>query len=290
MLKALKNLCCLSAVTVAVSAIAQNLPHRQYREGENLVYRMDGVNENWHYTIEATGTVKKDSSGAFYEDYQWSNMKSDGQPVDLGAGTAALHQRLSLDPDQNPAIPDLSKVDPKTIGPITDLMTFYVDLWLAVKTGQVTHAGDHFYVPNGTPQSWADGSNVLLGQSAVDFDITLKSVDAAAQTALVDVRHVPPPKSTIKQPASWMQTPVGDKPNNWVSVQKGRDGKFEAGIGEETFDVELTVSLKDGRILNASMDNTVKTSERTCEDEGLTKCTEPKPHTITRKISIGLMP
>ena len=54
------------------------------------------------------------------------------------------------------------------------------------------------------------------------------------------------------------------QPNNWVSVQKGQDGKFEAGVGEETFDVELTVSLKDGKILSGQMDNVVKTVERTC--------------------------
>ncbi len=282
---------CLSVVfvTASIAAAAQNLPHRQYHEGETLVYRMTGVNENWHYTIDASGVVRKDASGAFFEDFQWSHMVSDGQPIDLGPGTAALHQRLTLDPDQNPTMPDLSKVDPKTIGPITDFMTFYVDLWLALKTGQVTKAGDHFYMPNGTPQSWADGAYALLGQSSIDFDMTLKSVDGAAQTAVLEVRHVPPAKSTIKQPASWMQTRVGDKPNNWVSVRKVGDGKFEAGIGEETFDVELTVSLKDGKILSGSMDNTVKTVERSCEDEALTKCSEPKPHTITRTIGIELV-
>jgi hypothetical protein len=83
-----------------------------------------------------------------------------------------------------------------------------------------------------------------------------------------------------------MQAPVGDKPNNWVSVQKGQGGKLEASVGEETFDVELTVSLKDGKILSGQMDNVVKTVERTCEDEALTKCSEAKAHTIERKIGI----
>ena len=277
------------AAILAVPVAAQNLLHRQYREGETLVYRMTGVNENWHYTIEAKGVVKKDAAGAFYEDYQWSHMTSEGNPLELGAGTTALHQRLSLDPGQNPTVPDLSKVDPKTIGPITDFMTFYSDLWLAIKTGQLAKAADHFYVPYGVPSSWADGNYVLLGQSSVDFDLTLKSVNQSEQTAVLVARHVPPAKSMIKQPASWMQAPVGDKPNNWVSVQKGQDGKFEAGVGEETFDVELTVSLKDGKILSGQMDNVVKTVERTCEDEALTKCSEPKPHTIERKIGIVLV-
>lgn len=284
-------LLCAGAALVAGQAPvpAPNPLHRQYREGETLVYRMNGVNENWHYTIQIDGVVKKNATGSFFEEYQWSHMASGGQAVELGAGTAALRQRVSLDANENPSMPDLSKVDPKTIGPITDFMTFYSDLWLANKIGQLTHAGDHFYMPYGVPSSWADGNRVLIGQDSIDFDLTLKSVNQADQTAVLVVRHVPPAKSMVKLPAAWMQAPVGDKPNNWVGVQKEQDGKFTASMGEETFDVELKVSLADGKILSASMDNLVKTIERTCEDEALNKCSEPKAHEISRKIDIALV-
>jgi hypothetical protein len=284
-------LLCGGAALLAGQAPVQatNPLHRQYREGETLVYRMTGLNENWHYTIQADGVVKKDASGAFFEEYQWSHMESDGQPVALADGTATLRQRLSLDPNQNPSMPDLSKVDPKTIGPITDFMTFYTDLWLANKVGVLRHAGDHFYMPYGVPSSWADGSRVVLGQSSIDFDLTLKSVNQADQTAVLVVRHVPPAKGRVTLPAAWMQAPVGDKPNNWVEVKKEQDGKFSASVGEETFDVELTVSFASGKILGASMDNLVKTVGRTCEDEALSKCGDAKPHEILRKISIALV-
>src|ERR1700679_1590513 len=135
---------------------------RQYREGETLVYKMTGVNEAWHYTIQADGVVKKDAAGAYYEEYRWSNMQSGGQATPLSAETPAFRQRLTLDPNQNPSMPDLSKVDPKLIGPITDFMTFYADLWLANKVGQLKKAGDHFYFRNPMPpSSWADGARVL---------------------------------------------------------------------------------------------------------------------------------
>ena len=39
------------------------------------------------------------------------------------------------------------------------------------------------------PSSWADGTRVLVGEDAIDFDMTLKSMDAAAKTALVDGRE-----------------------------------------------------------------------------------------------------
>ncbi len=274
---------------LAGQSLAPNPLQRQYREGQTLVYRMNGINESWHYTIQADGVVKKDASGAYFEEYRWSKMESGGQPMPLSPQTAEFRQRLSLDPNQNPSIPDFTKVDPKLIGPIADFMTFYSDLWLAIKTGQLTKPGDHFYVPNGMPNSWADGTYVLVGQSAIDFDLTLKSIDKASQTAVLVVRHVPPAKSTIQLPAAWMQTPVGEKPNNWVGVSKGQDGKFTAAVGEETFTVEIKLSLADGKILSATMDNPVKTIERICEDQALTKCSEPKPHVILRKIDISLV-
>ena len=234
--------------------------------------------------------VKKDATGAYYEEYRWSNMQSGGQPMQLSAETAAFRQRLSLDPNQNPSGPDLTKVDPRMIGPITDFMTFYVDYWLANKVGQLKKAGDHFYFRNPMPaSSWADGTHVLIGESAIDFDMTLKTVDAAAGTAVLVVKHVPPEKSAVKLPAAWMQTPVGDLPNNWVGVQKEQDGRYTASVGEENVNVEIKVSLADGKILSATMDNPVKTIERTCEDLALTKCGEAKPHDILRKVEIVLV-
>jgi hypothetical protein len=131
---------------------------------------------------------------------------------------------------------------------------------------------------------------VLIGESAIDFDMTLKSVDTAAGTAVLEVKHVPPEKTAVKLPAPWMQTPVGDAPNNWVGVTKEQNGSYSAAVGEETFTVEIKVSLADGKILSATMDNPVKTIERTCEDEALTKCGDPKPHLILRKIDITLVP
>ena len=270
------------------SSTAQNPLHRQYRDGETLVYNMTGLNESWHYTIQAQGIVKKDASGAYVEEYRWANLVSDGQPTALSPGSDAFRQRLTLDPDQSLIAPDLSNADSKLVGPALDFMTFYADLWLVNKTGQLTHAGDHFYVKVGTPSSWANVSQVILGQSSIDFDLTLKSVNPSDQTAVLIVRHVPPEKSQLTLPAEWMQTPVADTPNNWVQVVK-LPGKYLASVGQETFTDELTVSLVDGKILSATMDNSVKTIARMCSDEALTQCDPPQPHEIIRKIQIALV-
>jgi hypothetical protein len=279
-----------SAAAPAAAPMPANPLHRQYQEGETLAYKMTGTNENWHYTVRAEGTVKKNDKGAYVEEYRWTDMTSDGKPYTMSPAMADFRQKLSLDPNAMPSVPDLTKVDPKLIGPITDLMTFYVDLWLPAKLGVVKKPGDHFYFKLGTPSSWADGTHVLVGVSSIDFDFTLKSVDAATGTAILEVKHVPPAKPQIPLPGAWMQTPVADTANNWVEVVNRPDGKIDASVGQENFTVDLTVSVADGKILAGTMDNVVKTIERTCNDQALTQCGAPVPHTIERKIEIEIAP
>ena len=99
---------------------------------------------------------------------------------------------------------------------------------------------------------------------------------------------MPPEKTRVKLPADWMHKPVADTANNWVQVKKVKDGKYLAAVGKETFDVEIKLSLTDGKIFSASMDNLVETIERECEDAAVTKCSDPKPHSIRRQIEISL--
>ncbi|MGB8323965.1 MAG: hypothetical protein WCE52_13485 [Candidatus Acidiferrum sp.] len=114
-------------------------------------------------------------------------------------------------------------------------------------------------------------------------------MNAAEHTAVLLVRHVPPEKPQVHLGAEWMQAPVADTPNNWVGVQKAKEGKYLAAVGKETFDVEITVSLTDGKILAGTMDNPVQTIPRECDDEALTKCGDPTPQLIHRKIELTLV-
>jgi hypothetical protein len=281
--------CCWSSFSNAQAAsVPVNPLHRQYREGEKLAYHMKGLNEAWHYEIDAKGMVKKDAAGRFFEEYRWTQMTSAGQPISLAPSAEDYRQKLTLDPEQNPSAPDLTKIDPKMIGPVTDMMTFYADLWLADKLGALKKAGDHFYFRNPMgPSSWADGTRVLVGEDLIDFDMTLKSVDTAAGTAVLEVKHVPPHDGALPLKAEWMKAPIGGGPNNWVQIAKSSDGTFDAGVGLETFTVEITVSLADGRMVSATMENPLITIERVCEDEALTKCGEAQRHEISRKIEIS---
>jgi hypothetical protein len=261
---------------------------RHYRDGETLSYHMTATNEDWHYTADASSTAKKTANGNYIEEFRWTGMTSNGQPVTLSPAMEQFRQPLSLDPGWMPSGPDMSKTDPKMVGPILDLMTFYVDLWIMNKVVILKHAGDHFYVPNPQASSWADGTHVLVGTDHIDFDLNIRSIDQVQQTAVVVIHHVPPSHPNLKLPADWMQAPVADTANNWVEVTKTADGKYKAAVGKETFDVTITVSTADGRILSATMDNPVVTIGRECDDAALTKCGVAQPHTIHRHIEIAL--
>jgi hypothetical protein len=264
------------------------LPRRQYHEGEKISYHMKGTNRDRAqtivYEVQADGIAKKDADGRFVEEFTWSRLVANGAAVTLDPAAANFRQILSLEPHYPLSVPDLSHVIP-LIGPITDLLTFYADVFVA-RSGQLVQAGDHFYFKHGTPNSWADETYVILGQDSIDFDVTLAAVNASDGTLTLKVRHVPPEKPQISLPADWMRSPVADTPNNWVQVSKLPDGKYDAEVGKETFDVELKVSLGDGKILSGSIDNPVEVVKRDCSDTALQSCGEPVRFQIRRQIEI----
>jgi hypothetical protein len=260
---------------------------RHYQEGEKLTYHMKGINQSWRYQIDAIGVVKKDSAGRYFEEYSWSNFSSSRAGDSLPAESATFRQVVSLDLGYPPSMPDLRPMI-LIVGPITDLLTFYADMQMAIRLGTLVHAGDHSYVKFGHPGSWADGAYVLTGEDSIDFDLTLKDIDQANRTATLVVRHVPPEKPLIKLPAPWMGAPVADTPNNWVQIEKPAEGKYVASIGKETYEVEIKVSLSDGKILSVKMDNPVEVSERECKDRELSSCGEPRRYQIRRQIEMNL--
>lgn len=262
---------------------------RHYTEGETLIYHMKGDNDGWTYEVQANGIVKKDASGHCVEEYGWSDFKSSAG-MTLSAQSLSFRQTLSLDPPNPPSIPNLSLVQPFLIGPITDTLTFYSDLWLAIQQSDLKRPGDHAYVKVGIPASWADGNRVILGESSIDFDLTLKQFDSSNRVATLLVKHVPPLQPKVKLPAEWMRMPVADTSNNWVQVAKNQSGKYDVGVGKEAFDVELKISLKDGRILSATMNNLVQTRQRECSDAALLDCGQPSDHQIHRQIELHLVP
>jgi len=282
------------AIQVAPALAAQQLAtdagelQRHYAEGTVSRYLMTGNNDGRQYSIKATDTVKRDASGRYYEEISWSDLRSSAQQS-LTPASLALRQTVSLDdPTSYMKVPNLASVQPLLIGPITDTLTFYSDLLLAMRSN-LARPGQTAYVPRTTPNSWADGYRVLVGQDVVDFSLKVEAVNSAEHTETLLIQHVPPPALHIQLPARWMQEATEAKPNNWVQVTRQDDG-FIAETGKEAFDVRLVLDTRDGHILSAKMRNPVALKIRTCTDRELTQCGPESSKTIFREITWTLVP
>jgi hypothetical protein len=283
------------AVNDGGHAEPQKLLSRRYVEGERISYHMKATNQDrrgtLRYEIQADGVVKRNAAGQFVEEFGWSNLVVNDKPTPLPEASANFRQSLPLEPGYTLTVPNLSQVDPILIGPITDLLTFYADMSVAIGQGNLTHSGDHFYFKHSTPNSWADGNYALIGEDSIDFDVTLDAIDSASKIAILTIRHVPPPQPEVKLPAAWMQAPVADTPNNWVELtrnfaSKSAADKYAASVGKETFDVDIKIDLANGRIVSGSLDNPLEVLERDCTDETVSKCGDPIRYKIHRHVEI----
>lgn len=211
----LRSLMLISLVSVQVvpttvtpqTAKEAGILQRRYSDGGVSHYLMTGDNDGWRYTIQATDVVKRDTSGRYYEEIRWSDFTSNAQQT-LTPPSLALRQTVSLDdPVSYMKVPNLANVQPLLIGPITDALTLYSDLLLAIQA-KLTQQGQTAYVSRTTPNSWADGQRVLLGQDVVDFSLKVENVNPTEHTETILVQHVPPSALHVQLPAKWMQEPT----------------------------------------------------------------------------------
>lgn len=284
------------AVLAAACAGARGGPSplaRRYQGGEILRYRIEGTHAtqgivNSTYRAHAVSTVVQKPGAPVVEEVQWVLSETNGKEIRLPASVLELRQLLSLDPGFRQSIPDLSRYEPALYGPITDLMTFYVDLQFAIRR-RLRRPLDRIFEAYGKPASWADGRRVVVGYDCVDFDVSLAELDLPRRLATVLVRHLPPKRGCRDVPAPWMRKPVADGPNNWFQVTRQADGGFMAGAGRENFDAEIRLRLPTGVIESATMHNPVELRQRLCKDAALTDCGEPERVSILRTIALNLV-
>ena len=284
----------LIAVGVATTSLlaqgvtdSPRLLARRYVEGSRFRYRMTGNENGTTFQANIVATTTKRTDGRFVEEIEWSDMVVNGAPRALTPTSQAFRVAVTLEGGSPYEFPDLSKAT-GIIGPVTDMLNFYADLFLAMHQGSLRQAGDRFYLSNPVVASWADGKVVTLGEDHIDFDITLTAVDTVLGVATLLIKHVPAPGPKIRLPADWMRAPVAETPNNWVQVRKTATG-FAASVGKETFDVRMQVSTTDGRLLSATLENAVTKITRDCSDIALTRCGEPRPDPTLRHIEISLL-
>jgi len=259
---------------------------RKYQSGEKNKYKMKldyFENGKRKYSAESLAEVKvsTNAAGTFYEEFRWKSFTRDGKKVKLDAAARNFRLNLSLEPSYTISIPaDLAKVW-TLVQPITDTMAFYVDMQLAIKKAMALKPGERLDIRHGEPNSWAGGP-YKVGCDCVDFELTLTKL--GRDYGVLNARHVPPGRVCGTPPALWMEKAMDGSFPNWYQVRSLGDGNYAAGYATEIFENEIKFSLKDGRILSATQDNTVKGQVSYCLDPGLVNCGAPGKIDIRRKI------
>ena len=101
------------------SSSSVGLLSRRYRDGERLSYLMKGHNNDRTHQVRLTAVVKRRADGQFVEEYAWSDLVVDGVPEPLTPASREFRQAVTLAGGSPFALPDLSRVQPGLIGPVT---------------------------------------------------------------------------------------------------------------------------------------------------------------------------
>ena len=67
---------------------------------------------------------------------------------------------------------------------------------------------------------------------------------------------------------------------------KSAADKYVASVGKETFEVQIKLDLKTGRMISGSLDNPLEVLERDCTDETAHHLRRPFRYKIQRHIEI----
>src|SRR5712672_4607965 len=190
--------CALLAILIvarpAVSALPraqggmQNLLARWYELGGRVSYQVTATSKDRAgtstYAATAKSVVKRDDMGRLFEEFAWSDLASNGMPVQMPPADQQFRPILSLQSEQNPALPDVARIPPRLVDPMRDLLTFYADAWMLMQQPSIRRQGDRSVVFNhGDTASWADGTRVVLGEDTTDLEITIDDLNLLDGTA-----------------------------------------------------------------------------------------------------------
>lgn len=173
------------------------------------------------------------------------------------------------------------------VGVITDLHTFLVATSPQVGVEQANALGEPYVVPKPVVGSWANGTDVLVGQDCIQITVTL--TELREHTAVFETRFLPPSDHCLEPLTPRMSEPVvAGTPNNFQ--QKARMGEqLGAMWGNERFVVVSEVRRSDGALLEASMSNELQLRMLIACTEDLDSCQHEVPLHLRRELTMTLI-
>jgi len=281
----------LVILLIPVAAAAQKIPFRQYRAGKTTVYTLTSESYNNNKfsgksISRAKLTVIKDTAG-FAEAIQWLGKThfSSKDTVNLDSTAQKIKPyTISLSPGKKVLLPRLDNAE--MVGDITDLNTFFVAVSPALNMQKLSAANPVFTNEKYAEGNFADGVKIIKGSDCIRVTQTL--VKISKKYTVIKTDFLPPVTSCLTPLLDTISKKTFEHPNNFQMVQQSAGGKVNLLWGNESFTITSTIDNKDGKLLEATMTNTLQLRMRINAAPDLQTYDFELPYTISRNLKLEL--
>lgn len=266
---------------------SQNIKYRNYKEGEVIRYRLT-TESNEGNKINRTVSIAElkvvPDSGYYSEEIRWiSKIKYSNDSVNMDdIAKKVSPYRISMDPKGSVKLPKLEV--PEMIGEVTDLNTFFVAISPAFNISKLTRTNSHISKPELVQGKFGDGIMILKGEDCLQVGITLISQDQKYSTIQTNFR--PPSKSCIIPILDTIGKKTFEAQNNFQMIRRADAGLVNLFWGVESFTITTKIENKTGKIVEASMVNTLNLKMRYNCSPDLQKWAAELPVVITRNLKL----
>jgi hypothetical protein len=266
---------------------------RNYKLGEVYRYKLtcEELHDNkWESTIISVCElhVVKDTNGIYSDEIHWLSKKkfTTKDTVDE-AEKAILVKPYRISLAQNGRI-DLPKIEVSNMTePIQDFNTFFVAVgWFMVDN--LEKKSDSNTLKDLVKADFSNGSFILKGEDCFSVKATLTDVTKKLLTIRTD--FMPPSENCFSYLLEEMKTPViANTINNFQMVMPSGDDKYNVQYGCERFYVVSTIKKNEGKILSATMNNTLSLKLKINCDKDYKNSQFEMPFVMQRNLSLELI-
>ncbi|MBN4065717.1 hypothetical protein JYT51_00115 [Candidatus Amoebophilus asiaticus] len=264
---------------------------RKYNMGNVYKYELTTnyeANDVWQYetkSISVHRVIFKDSIP--YETITWQNLVkrtiSDTVVLDTVAQGTTPHF-ISQHPEGKITIPKFK--NPGMVGPIADLITFFVAISPHSGADRISRSGETFRDSETVIGNFADSVQTLLGEDCLL--ITQSITEIEEETIMYESKFLAPRKQCLVIAGDL--PPISDTvPNNFQMIIRAGNNKVNVMWGIEEFTIKSTIRKSDGKIIHADMINDLNLMMKVNCDKSLTSCQTELPWKIRRNLSLDLI-
>jgi hypothetical protein len=265
---------------------SQSVTPRHYKLGDQLTYEL--TTENYYNDKLSSKTIAKakltviEENGKLVEQIKWLHKieyKGGDSTILDSIAQKVKPYNISLLPDGALLLPPLTI--PEMVGEITDLNTFFVAISPKMNIGKLNERDTLYKIEKIVEGNFADGVSILKGSDCLEVTQHLLGAHAIVETSFLPPSHfcLTPILDTIK-------TQLFDVPNNFQMVRAAGNGMVTLMWGKEKFTILSLIDGMDGKLLAATMNNTLDLRMRVNVSPDLKTYAAEMPFKIERRLTL----